>query len=85
MDEVAPAKKSVSSTLLLTVFLVIGLVIIVFSVRKFEADLAEANAAKEAEYAAEYAAFDAANPPAEVTTEEAVSEEVVVEEEVVAE
>jgi hypothetical protein len=59
MNEVAQPRKSVSSTLLLTVFFAIGLVIIVFAVRTFEAQLAEANAAREAEYAAEYAAIDA--------------------------
>lgn len=60
MDDVVQVKKSVSSTLLLAVFLLVGLVIIVFSVRTFEAQLAAETAAREAAYAAEYAAIDAA-------------------------
>lgn len=73
MNEVAQPRKSVSSKLLLTVFFLIGLVIIVFAVRTFEAQLAAANEAREAEYAAEYAAIDAAAAE-EAATEPAAEE-----------
>lgn len=76
MDEIAQPRKSVSSKLLLTVFLLIGLVIIVVAVRTYEARLAAANEAREAEYAAEYAAYEEANP-VEETGDPAVAEEVV--------
>lgn len=60
MEQALQVKKSVSSKLLLTVFLLVGLAIIVLAVKTFEARLEAANAAREAEYAAEYAAIDAA-------------------------
>jgi hypothetical protein len=73
MDEATQARKSVSSTLLLTVFMLVGLVIIVFAVRTYEAQLEAATADREAAYAAEYAAVDAA--AAETTATEAATPE----------
>jgi hypothetical protein len=75
MDETTQAKKSVSSALLLTVFMLVGLVIIVFAVRTYEARLEVANAEREAQYAAEYAAVDEAAAETATTTEDAVTEE----------
>lgn len=76
MDEATQARKSVSSTLLLTVFMLVGLVIIVFAVRTYEAQLEAATADREAAYAAEYAAVDAAAAEA-TATETAATEEAV--------
>lgn len=69
MNEVVQAKKSVPSTVLLAVFMAVGLVFIVLMVRTFEARLAAANEAREAEYAAEYAEFEAANPVEDAAVE----------------
>lgn len=73
MSEGAGAKKGISGGVLLTIFLLSGAVIIAFAVRTFEAQLASANEAREAEYAAEYAAFDEAFP-VEDAGEEAAGE-----------
>lgn len=62
MSDVATAKKGVSGGLLLAVFLIVGALIVYVAVRTFAGQLEEANAAREAEYAAEYAAFDEAFP-----------------------